>query len=420
MVGGGSTYTPELIEGFHVRRERLPVDELVLQDIDDERLEVVGGLARRILEKHEWPGRLVATEDLDRALDGAAYVIVQLRVGGQAARLVDETLPLEFGCIGQETTGPGGFAKALRTVPVVLDIAEQTAQRGAKGAWLIDFTNPVGIVMQALLDDGHRAIGLCNSAMGFKRRFARMLDVSPERVLLDHVGLNHLTWERAVWVDGEDRLPELIASSAAEIAKDIGIPEGLIHLLHAVPSYYLRYYYSTDEVFREQVSGVKRSRAEEVMAIETGLLEMYRDPHLTEKPTLLEKRGGAYYSEAAAQLIASLHDGTGDTQVVDMRNDGALPDLPDDAVVEIPARVEADGAHADGLNPMQPEMLGLVQQVKAYERLTVKAAVDGDRDAALKALLANPLVARYNVARPLLDALLEANRAHLPRFFARG
>ena len=417
VVGGGSTYTPELIEGFQARRDRLPVDELVLHDIDDERLEIVGGLARRILQKQDWPGRLVTTKDRARALDGASFVIVQLRVGGQAARLVDETLPLEFGCIGQETTGPGGFAKALRTVPVVLEIAEETERRGARGAWLVDFTNPVGIVMQALLDQGHRAIGLCNSAMGFQRQFARLLDVAPERVLLDHVGLNHLTWERAVMVEGKDRLPELIERSAGEIADHIGIPVALIHLLRAVPSYYLRYYYSTDEVLREQVSGTKRSRAEEVMAIERGLLDMYRDPNLAEKPALLEKRGGAYYSEAAAQLIASLHADTGDVQVVDVRNDGALPELPDDAVVEIPAKVGAEGARAERLDPLQPEMLGLVQQVKAYERLTVKAAIDGDREAALKALLANPLVARFNVARPLLDALLEANRSQLPRFF---
>ncbi len=420
VVGGGSTYTPELIEGFHVRRDRIPVDELVLHDINGERLEVVGGLARRILEKHAWPGRLVTTKDRAMALDGASFVIVQLRVGGQEARLIDETLPLEFGCIGQETTGPGGFAKALRTVPVVLDIAEETERRGAKGAWLVDFTNPVGIVMQALLDHGHRAIGLCNSAMGFQRQFARLLDAAPERVQLDHVGLNHLTWERKVLLDGEDRLPELIENHADEIAGQIGIPVGLLHLLKAVPSYYLRYYYSTDQVLREQISGAKRSRAEEVMAIERGLLEMYRDPDLAEKPALLEKRGGAYYSEAAAQLIASLHADTGDVQVVDVRNDGTLPELPDDAVVEIPANVGADGPKADALDALAPEMLGLVQQVKAYERLTVKAAVDGDREAGLKALLANPLVGRYDVARPLFDALLEANRIHLPRFFARG
>ena len=417
VVGGGSTYTPELIEGFHVRRDMLPVDELVLLDIDPGRLEVVGGLARRILEKHHWPGRLVLTADRDRALDGAAYVIVQLRVGGQAARLTDETLPLEFGCIGQETTGPGGFAKALRTVPVVLEIAEETARRGAKDAWVIDFTNPVGIVMQALLDEGHRAIGLCNSAMGFQRRFAQMLEVGADHVLLDHVGLNHLTWERAVYVDGTDRLPELIAKCADEIARDIGMPAALIHLMNAVPSYYLRYYYMSDEVLREQLSGARKSRAQEVMEIEQKLLEMYRDPALAEKPALLERRGGAYYSEAAAQLIASLHSDRGDFQVVDIRNDGALPDLAADAVVEIPARIGSNGATAERLDSLAPEMRGLVEQVKAYERLTVRAAVHGDRAAALKALMANPLVGRYNVAAGLLDTLLEANRGHLPRFF---
>jgi 6-phospho-beta-glucosidase len=420
VVGGGSTYTPELIEGFLTRRERLPVDELVLFDVDSERLEVVGGLANRILTKREWPGELVLTADREEALDGAHFVIVQLRVGGQAARLVDETLPLEFGCIGQETTGPGGFAKALRTVPIVLDIAEETARRGAKDAWVVDFTNPVGIVMQALLDQGHRAIGLCNSAIGFQRQIAGLLDVEPDRVALEHVGLNHLTWERAARVDGVDRLPDLIAGHADEIGERIGIPADLIRLLGAIPSYYLRYFYLTDEVLREQLSGATRSRAQEVMAIEERLLEMYRDPALVEKPKLLEKRGGAFYSEAAAQLIASLHASTGDDQVVDIRNDGAIPDLPADAVVEIPARIDADGAHPSRFSPLPPEMLGLVQQVKAYEMLTVKAAIDGDRAAALKALLANPLVGRYSVATGLLEALLQANRKHLTRFFPQG
>jgi len=417
VVGGGSTYTPELIEGFLTRRERLPVDELVLYDIDSERLEIVGGLARRILTKREWPGNLVLTGDRDAALDGAHFVIVQLRVGGQAARLMDETLPLEFGCIGQETTGPGGFAKALRTVPVVLELAEETARRGAKDAWVVDFTNPVGIVMQALLDEGHRAIGLCNSAIGFQRQIAGLLGVEPDRVALEHVGLNHLTWERAAWVEGVDRLPELIESQADAIGERIGIPAALIRLLGAIPSYYLRYFYLTEEVLREQLSGAKRSRAEEVMAIEQQLLELYRDPALVEKPKLLEQRGGAFYSEAAAQLIASLHDGTGDDQVVDIRNDGALPDLPADAVVEIPARIDREGAKAAGFRPLPPEMLGLVQQVKAYERLAVRAAIHGDRPAALKALMANPLVGRYSVASGLLDALLHANRHHLGRFF---
>ena len=417
VIGGGSTYTPELVEGFLAHADRLPVDELVLHDIDPQRLEVVGGLARRIMTRREWPGKLVLTSDRERAIDGSSFVIVQLRVGGQSARLLDETLPLEFGCIGQETTGPGGFAKALRTVPVVLDIAESTAGRGARDAWVVDFTNPVGIVTQALLDEGHRAIGLCNVAIGFQRRFAARLGVSPDRVALEHVGLNHLTWERAVRVDGHDHLPALIEAAADDIGADIGSPGELIRLLGAIPSYYLRYFYFTDSVLAGQLSGAHKSRAEEVMAIEKTLLEMYRDPELAEKPKLLEQRGGAYYSEAAAQLIASLHAGTGDQQVVDVRNDGAIPGLPDDAVVEVPARVDASGATVGHFDPLAPELLGLVQQVKAYERLTVEAAIHGDRKAALKALLANPLVGRYNVATALLDALLDANRRHLPRFF---
>ncbi|HXY73360.1 MAG TPA: 6-phospho-beta-glucosidase [Actinomycetota bacterium] len=417
VVGGGSTYTPELVEGFVSHTGRLPVDELVLLDIDPERLEVVGEFARRILDHRGFAGELTLTSDRTRAIDGASYVIVQLRVGGQAARLTDETIPIEFGCIGQETTGPGGFAKALRTVPIVLDIAEETARRGAKDAWVVDFTNPVGIVTQALLDEGHRAIGLCNVAIGFQRRFAAHFGVEPERVQLGHVGLNHLSWERSVRVDGVDRLPELIAKDLDELADDIEMPGDLIRLLGAIPSYYLRYYYFTDDVLRELREPGHRTRAEEVKAIERELLEMYRDPALVEKPKLLEERGGAFYSEAAAQLVASLHAGTGDVQVVDIRNDGAVPGLPDDAVVEIPARIDGDGAHPLPLEPLAQEFLGLVEQAKAYERLAVEAATTGSRSSAHRALLANPLVAQWDRATGLLDMLLDANRRYLPRFF---
>ncbi len=415
VVGGGSTYTPELVEGLARRTERLPIDELVLLDIDEERLSVVGGLAERMLARAGWGGRLELTNDRDRALDGVDFVIVQLRVGGQAARYMDETLPLRFGCIGQETTGPGGFAKALRTVPVVLEIAERVAERGAPDAWVVDFTNPTGIVTQALLDEGHRALGLCNVAIGFQRRFARLFGVEPERVELEHVGLNHLSWERAVRIDGVDRLPELLESSADLLAGETGVPVELIRALAAIPSYYLHFYYQTGEVLAHQRT--HRTRAEEVMEIEAGLLEMYRDPALDRKPDLLEQRGGAYYSEAAAQLVASLHAGTGDVQVVNVVNGGALPDLANDAVVEVPARIDRDGAHPLRLAPLAPEMHGLVEQVKAYERLTIRAATTGDRATALKALMANPLVPDYPTAAPLLDAILEANRGFLPSFF---
>jgi 6-phospho-beta-glucosidase len=415
VVGGGSTYTPVLVEGFARRAARMPIDELVLLDLDPERLEIVGGFARRMLDHLGWPGRLTLTGDRDAAIDGADFVLIQLRVGGQAARLVDETLPPTFGLVGQETTGAGGFGKALRTVPVVLEFAELTARRGAPGAWIVDFTNPVGIVTQALIDGGHRAIGLCNVAINIQRDLAAHFGVEPDRVELEHVGLNHLSWERAVRVDGSDRLPELLTDNAERLAEHVGLPSSLVRALGSIPSYYLRYYYQTAEVVADQRNG--HTRAKDVMDIEARLLDLYRDETLVEKPALLADRGGAFYSEAAAQLIASLYDGAGDVQVVDVRNDGALPDLPDSAVVEIPARIDRDGAHPLALAPLGPGIRGLVQQVKAYEELTIEAALSGDRQTALRALLANPLVADWAVAEPLLDALLAADREHLPRFF---
>jgi 6-phospho-beta-glucosidase len=414
VVGGGSTYTPELVEGFAARTDRLSIDELVLLDPDLARLEPVAGLTQRMLDRVGWSGKLVATTDRSAALDGADFVVIQLRVGGQAARQVDETLPHKFGVLGQETTGPGGLAKALRTVPVVLELAEETERRAAPGAWIIDFTNPVGIVTQALLNSGARALGLCNVAIGLQRRLAAQFGVEPDRVSLEHVGLNHLTWERAVRVDGVDRLPELLDRDPAQLADEVGLPVELVSELRNIPSYYLRYYYCRAEVLAEQLR--EPSRAEQVMEIERQLLEMYRDPALSEKPVLLEKRGGAFYSEAAAQLIASLHAGTSDVQVVNVRNCGALPDLPDDATVEIPARIDRDGAHPLPLARLAPELRGLVQAVKAYEDLALEAAIKGDRVLVEKALLAHPLVGQHAIAQPLTEALLEANKAYLPRF----
>ena len=415
VVGGGSTYTPELVEGFVTRGDRLPVDQLVLLDIDPERLSVVGALAARMMARAGWSGDLVLTGDRDQALEGADFVIVQLRVGGQASRFKDETIPLKYGCIGQETTGPGGFTKALRTVPVVLELAEETARRGAPGAWFVDFTNPTGLVTQALLDEGHHALGLCNVAIGFQRQFADHFGVESERVQLEHVGLNHLTWERKVLVDGVDRLPEIMETALETVADDTEMPADLIRAMGAIPSYYLNYYYLTDRALEEQRT--HRTRAEEVMEIEAGLLELYKDPSLDTKPELLEHRGGAFYSDAAAALVASLHAGTGDVQVVNVRNDGAIPNLPDSDVVEVAATIDREGAHPLPVAPLGPDMLGLVQHAKAYERLTIDAAVSGDRDVALRALMLNPLVGDYDRAMPMLEDLLEHNRSFLPRFF---
>jgi len=417
VIGGGSTYTPELVEGLCDHEDRLVVDELVLADPDAQRLEPVAALSKRILRHRGWAGRFISTADQAVALDGADFVVVQLRIGGQSARYSDETLPVGYGCLGQETTGPGGLAKALRTVPVVLEIAEETNRRAAKGAWLVDFTNPVGIVTQALADEGHRAIGLCNVARWVQRRSAHYLGVRPDDVDLEHVGLNHLTWVRSALVDGIDRLPELFERFGPQIELESGSPIELLRLLGAWPSYYLHYYYARDAELADQQAPGYRPRAEVVAELEIELLDLYRDEDLVTKPEKLSWRGGAFYSEAAVRLMASLHAGTGDVQVVDVRNNGALPGLPDDAVVEVPAMVDAAGAHPLPQRALPDEMMGLVEHCKAYERLAVEAARRGSRDTVVRALLANPLVGQYPLAANLADALLAANRPLLPRFF---
>jgi 6-phospho-beta-glucosidase len=335
-------------------------------------------------------------------------------VGGQAARHLDETIPLRCGCVGQETTGAGGFAKALRTVPVVLEIADEVARRAGNGAWIIDFTNPVGIVTRALLDHGHRAIGLCNVAIGFERLFARWLDVEPSAIRLGHAGLNHLTWIRSVAVDGEDVLPALLRERGDELAEHLGLPPTVVAALGSVPSYYLRYFYLHDTVVEEQRRG--RSRAEEVADLERALFALYRDPSVDEKPELLARRGGAYYSEAALRLVGSLCGDRGDVQVVDVRNDGALPWLSDDTVIEVPCRIRSGGATPVPAPELTPEQCGLVQHVAAYERLTVDAAITGDTDVAFRALLAHPLIGQEAQAEQLLADLLAAHRGYLPRF----
>ena len=412
VVGGGSTYTPELVDGLGRLHDVLPVDELVLVDPATDRLDLVAGVGQRILSRLGHPARLVTSASLEPALEGVDAVLLQLRVGGQAARNEDETWPLECGCVGQETTGAGGLAKALRTVPVVLDIAEQV-RAAAPDAWIIDFTNPVGIVTRALLDAGHRAVGLCNVAIGFQRLFARLLGTDPAQVQLDHVGLNHLTWERAARVAGADRLPELIDARGEEIADSVGLPVGVMRALGVVPSYYLRYFYAHDVVVGEQRSAP--SRAAEVAEIERQLLALYADPRLDEKPALLGQRGGAFYSEAAVQLAAGLlGDGPATRQVVNLRNDGTFSFLPDDAVIEVPARVDRSGVRAVDLAPLAPLHAGLVAHVTAYEHLALEAAQHGGRQRVFEALLAHPLVGQVDRAECLTDRLLAHNREHLP------
>jgi 6-phospho-beta-glucosidase len=418
VVGGGSTYTPELVDGMARLAGGIGVTELTLVDPDTTRLEVVGPVSARIMAALGHPAKVRWTTNLDDGLDGAGAVLLQLRVGGQAARHRDETWPLDYGCVGQETTGAGGLAKALRTVPVVLEIAERARQRAEPSAWIIDFTNPVGIVTRALLDAGHRAVGLCNVAIGFQRQFAGLLGVPPERVSLDHVGLNHLTWERAVLVDGTDRLPGLLAADGEDIAGHTGLPPAVLHQLGAVPSYYLRYFYAHDAVVEEERG--QPTRAEEVARLERELLEMYADPALDHKPELLGKRGGAYYSEAAVALLASLVGDRRDRQVVNVRNAGTLPFLPDDAVIEVPAVIGADGPRPEAVTPVSPLMRGLIGHVSGYEELAVDAALRGGRDRVAMALLAHPLVGQYDLAGQLADRLIAENARYLSWASAPG
>jgi len=413
IIGGGSTYTPELVDGFARLRDQLPVEQLALIDPDQGRLDAVGAISRRILAKQGHPCQVLTTSSVQEGVEGADAVLFQLRIGGQAARNVDETLPLDFCCVGQETTGAGGLAKALRTVPVVLDLAEQV-RRYAPNARIIDFTNPVGIVTRALLDAGHDAVGLCNVAIGFQRRFAATAGVSAAQVELDHVGLNHLTWIRGVQIDGKPWMADIIANHGEDIAESLEMPVKVLADLQAIPSYYLRYYYEHDAVVEELKHA--ESRAHQVLAMEEKLLEMYRDPSVDEKPELLAKRGGAFYSEAAVELIASLMNPAGqrDFRVVNMRNNGTLPFLSDEAVIEVSARVGSDGITPLPQTPLPAHMRGLISHVSAYEELALDAAIRGGRDRVFQALFAHPLIGQYGLANRLADALIAANSKFLP------
>ena len=409
VIGGGSTYTPELADGLG--RLAPEVSELVLVDPDEARLAAVGPVSARIMRAHGHQAVVRWTTDAEDGVDGAAAVLIQLRVGGQAARDRDETWPLDFCCVGQETTGAGGLAKALRTIPLVLEIAELVRHRAAPGAWIIDFTNPVGMVTRALLDAGHRAVGLCNVAIGFQRYFASLLGVAPEAVSLDHVGLNHLTWERAVRVEGTDRLPELLAGHRTEIAAHVQTAESVLENYSVVPSYYLRYYYLHDSVVAEQKKAGTRAAA--VAAIEAELLRMYADPALDKKPELLGKRGGAFYSEAAVALLASLTGDAGDVQVVNVRNGGTLGFLADEAVIEAPAVIGSDGPAPVPTAPLSPLRRGLVGHMSAYEELAVDAALRGGRPRVVSALLAHPLIGQYDLAEKMADRLIAENARFL-------
>jgi 6-phospho-beta-glucosidase len=424
VIGGGSTYTPELISGFLARIGSFPITELWLMDIDAERLAVVGGFARRMVAAQGVPFRVVLTQDQRAAIEGAAYVITQLRVGGMAARRADEYLGQRHGLIGQETTGVGGMAKALRTIPVALRIAADVREL-APGALLLNFTNPAGLVTEALsrYAPDVSAVGLCNAPITQKMHIIEILqerlgqEIEPSRGQLETLGLNHLSWHRGFTLDGKDVWPQVMEGLLSELKAD---PEPewdvpTVEALGMIPNYYLQYYYYTGRKLAAQQQWPP-SRAEAVMAVEKDLLREYADPALAEPPADLMKRGGAYYSTVATQLLNAHYNDLGETHVVNVRHGGAVPGWPEDWVLEMPCRVDRGGVHPLPAEPLPPVCFGLLAQVKAFELLVVEAAVHGERRAAYQALLAHPLGPAADRVQAVLDDLLSTHRAHLPQF----
>jgi 6-phospho-beta-glucosidase len=419
VIGAGSTYTPELIEGLIERAAVLPLREVALVDTNADRLENLTRMARRMFGAAGYDVTITSSGDRRQAIDGADFVLNQIRVGGQAARIRDEKTGRRHDVVGQETTGPGGFAKALRTIPVALGIARDIREL-SPDAWMINFTNPAGMVTESLLRyGGVKVMGLCNSPFGIQAGIAHSLGVEVDRVRIDIVGLNHLSWVRAVYLDGEDITDSVIDEIVAHDRPDAesGFDPELIAALRMIPSSYLRYFYHQDRVLASQREGGK-TRGEEVWEIEQQLLEMYRDPELCCKPPLLARRGGAYYSTLAVSLVTAIATDSSEIHIVDCRNEGALADLPADVAVEIPAVIDHQGAHPIAAGHMPFSVRGLVQHVKAYEELTIDAAVTGSERTALLALTANPLVPSFDTARALWNDIRRENADFLPQFTA--
>ena len=410
IFGGGSSYTPELVDGLIQRHADFPVSELALLDINEQRLETLAGLSRRMLARAGLPVAVTSTTDRDRALDGAAYVNSVIRVGGMEARIRDERVPLKHDVIGQETTGPGGMMKALRTIPVLLGLARDM-ERLCPDAWLINYTNPSGIMAEALGKHTRTPfVGLCNGPDGWIAAVLQAMQVPPERAVVDWLGLNHLGYVTRVWVDGHDATEQAVEAAAEHwrLAPD------LIRTLGVIPCSYLAYYYHQPRLVEEARQPGHRTRGEVVREMEAELLRQYADPGLASKPDLLSQRGGGGYSEMAFNVMLALHHNRPTRQISQVLNQGALDDLPADASVEVPCLVDARGPRPLRMGAVPLAIRGLVQAVKAYESLTVQAAGEGSRRLALQALLAHPLVPSWEEAVALLDDLLEANRQWIP------
>ncbi|HEI8868996.1 TPA: 6-phospho-beta-glucosidase [Serratia odorifera] len=427
IIGGGSSYTPELVEGLIQRIDQLPVSELALVDVEPgrEKVAIIAALTKRMLARHGLEQVKVSVHfSLDEAIRGARFVLTQFRVGQLPARAADERLGLKYHLIGQETTGVGGFAKALRTIPVMLDIARKVEQ-SAPDAWIINFTNPAGMVTEAVSRyTKAKIIGLCNVPISMHHMIANMLQAPSQDLHLRFAGLNHMVWVHQVLQNGRDMTGKVIdmlcdgAALTMNNIKEEPWPPEFLRALQAIPCPYHRYFYQTQEMLDEEIAAAadRGTRAEQVMQVEKELFELYADPHLDSKPEQLSFRGGAFYSEVALELIRAIHNNLGTQLVVNTANRGAIRGLPDDAVIETNCVIDAQGAHPLAFGPLPDTMQALTQQVKTYERLTIEAAVHGDRRSGLLALVTHPLIASARIAQPLLDDVLAANKAYLPQF----
>ena len=427
-IGGGSSYTPELVEGFIKRYNELPVRELWLVDIEagKEKLEIVGNLAKRMVKKAGIPMEVHLTLDRREALKDADFVTTQIRVGLLDARIKDERIPLSHGVIGQETNGAGGMFKALRTIPVILDIDKDMAEL-CPNAWIINFSNPAGMVTEALLKYGinKKVIGLCNVPIGMEKAAANMLDVDHSRIRMDFFGLNHMVFGKEIYLDGTnvtvkvmDAMAEGKLGSIVKNIKDFEWDKDFIRALGMMPCPYHRYYFQTEEMLEDELKEFSKgeTRAEVVKRLEKDLFELYKDEHLDIKPPQLEKRGGAYYSDAACRLIYSIYNDKGDIQPVDVRNNGAISGINENSAVEISCIITKDGPKPIAMGTIAPSVNGLIQTIKGFETLVVEAAIEGNYEKALMALAMNPLIPSEKMAKTLLDELLEAHKDYLPQF----
>ncbi len=418
VIGGGSSYTPELIDGFIVNEAALKVGEIALFDIDEERLNIVGGMAQRQVRYAELDTKVTLNHDRPRAIEGAKFVLSSMRVGHMAARILDEKIPLKYGVIGQETTGPGGTLKAWRTIPVSLDIAKDM-EKYAPDAWYINFTNPSGIMTEALLKHTNlNVVGLCNNPINTIAGMAEAFHVEPKDVFLEWMGMNHVNWVRKVYIKGQD-VTQTLFDNLEEMMKIKEMPKfdaELIRTLGVLPTYYLQYYYFHPDRVREEKEAGK-TRGEVVLEVEKDLLKMYADPKILVKPAELMQRGGARYSEAAVNLILSLMLDRRDVQIVVARNGSSIADFPEDVSVEVPCVVGAHGVTPLSMGHFPESIRALAIQAKAWESAVVKAAVSGSRRDAVLAMLQNPLVPDYPTAVKLVDEMLEAHKAYLPQFF---